>query len=208
MQNDKTTKKQAISTRKIVLIAMLGAISAVLMLIETPLPFAPPFLKADLSELAIIIGGFVMGPVEGILIILIKILLKLIISGTHTAFVGEAMNFCVSAVYMLSSVMIYHKLHTKKGAALSLALGTCIVSIAAVFVNYYVMFPMYEKAYGMPMDAIIATGTAVNGHIVDLFTMMLWAVLPFNLLKYMVVSVVTFLVYKRLATLLRNTVLK
>lgn len=202
----KSTKR--VDVRRLVLIAMLGGISAVLMLFEFSVPFVPPFIELDFSELAIIIGGFVMGPVEGLLIILIKVLLNLVMNGTTTMGVGELMNFCVSAFYMVPSVLIYRKLRTRKGAAISLVCGTLIVSILATLTNYFIMFPIYAWAYKMPMDALVQMGAAVNSHVDSLLSLMLWSVLPFNLFKYTLVSVITFLVYKRLAGFLRNTILK
>ena len=197
-----------VDVRRLVLIAMLGGISAVLMLFEFSVPFVPPFIELDFSELAIIIGGFVMGPAEGLLIILIKVLLNLVMNGTTTMGVGELMNFCVSAFYMVPSVLIYRKLRTRKGAAISLVCGTLIVSILATLTNYFIMFPIYAWAYKMPMDALVQMGAAVNSHVDSLLSLMLWSVLPFNLFKYTLVSVITFLVYKRLAGFLRNTILK
>ena len=206
----RTRQKSAkrVDVRRLVLIAMLGGISAVLMLFEFSVPFVPPFIELDFSELAIIIGGFVMGPVEGLLIILIKVLLNLVMNGTATMGVGELMNFCVSAFYMVPSVLIYRKLRTRKGAAISLVCGTLIVSILATLTNYFIMFPIYAWAYKMPMDALVQMGAAVNSHVDSLLSLMLWSVLPFNLFKYTLVSVITFLVYKRLAGFLRNTILK
>ena len=206
----RTHQKSAkrVDVRRLVLIAMLGGISAVLMLFEFSVPFVPPFIELDFSELAIIIGGFVMGPVEGLLIILIKVLLNLVMNGTTTMGVGELMNFCVSAFYMVPSVLIYRKLRTRKGAAISLVCGTLIVSILATLTNYFIMFPIYAWAYKMPMDALVQMGAAVNSHVDSLLSLMLWSVLPFNLFKYTLVSVITFLVYKRLAGFLRNTILK
>lgn len=206
----RTRQKSAkrVDVRRLVLIAMLGGISAVLMLFEFSVPFVPPFIELDFSELAIIIGGFVMGPVEGLLIILIKVLLNLVMNGTTTMGVGELMNFCVSAFYMVPSVLIYRKLRTRKGAAISLVCGTLIVSILATLTNYFIMFPIYAWAYKMPIDALVQMGAAVNSHVDSLLSLMLWSVLPFNLFKYTLVSVITFLVYKRLAGFLRNTILK
>lgn len=207
-QDNQQKRTGRLNTGRLVLIAMLGGISAVLMLFEFSVPFVPPFIELDFSELAIIIGGFVMGPVEGLLIILIKILLNLVMNGTTTMGVGELMNFCVSAFYMVPSVLIYRKLRTRKGAAISLLCGTLTVSILATLTNYFIMFPIYAWAYKMPMEALVQMGSAVNPHVNSLFTMMLWAVLPFNLFKYTLVSIITFLVYKRLAGFLRNTILK
>ena len=197
-----------VNTKRLVLVAMLGAISAVLMLFEFVIPFVPPFIKFDFSELAIIIAGFVLGPIDGLLVIFIKLVLKLILKGTTTAGVGEVMNFCVSAFYMLPSVLIYRRHKSKKWAAISMGIGTVVVSVMAVLTNYFIMFPVYAWAFHMPMEAIVEIGTQVNSKIDSLFTMMVWAVLPFNLLKYSVISLTTFLVYKRLAGFLRNTILK
>lgn len=194
--------------KRMVLVAMLGAISAILMLFEIVVPLVPPFITFDFSELAIIISGFVLGPVDGLLTILVKILLNLVLTGTKTAGVGELMNFCVSALYMLPSVLIYRKIRSKKGAVIAMAIGTVNVSIMAVIINYFVMFPVYAWAFHMPISALVKEGTHVNPNIDSLFTMMVWAVLPFNLVKYSIISFTTFLVYKRLAGLLRNTILK
>lgn len=195
-----------LNVKAMVLIAMMGAVSAVLMLFEFSVPFVPPFIQFDFSELVIIISGFVLGPVGGLLTILIKILLNLVINGTATMGVGELMNFCISAMYMLPCVLIYQKIRTKKGAVISLAVGTVIVSFFAVLANYFVMFPLYAWAYKMPMEALVEMGTAVNAKVTSLFTMMIFSVLPFNLLKYTVVSIITFLVYKRLSVFLRNKI--
>ncbi len=204
----KGRKERKLSTGKLVLIAMLGAISAVLMLFEFMVPFVPSFLKIDFSSLAVMIGGFVLGPVEGMFVVLLKDLLKLIMKGTSTAGVGELMDIIVSACYMIPAVLYYRKDKSRKRAAIGMAIGTASVSIAAMIANYFVMFPMYAWAYKMPVDALVAVGAAINHNIDSLFTMMLWAVLPFNLLKYSIISVITFLIYKRLAVFLRNTILK
>jgi riboflavin transporter FmnP len=189
-----TTRK----TRNAVLIAMFGAVSMVLMLLEFPIPIAPPFMKIDLSDLPAILGTFMIGPGAGAGIAALKIVLKLVFKGTDTAFVGELSNFVCALMYILPSYFFYHRKKTKKRAAISLMLGTLSVSILAVFVNYFIMFPLYSKLYGMPLKAIIAMGTAVNSHINGLFSMMLIIVFPFNILKYGIVSVITFIAYKRL----------
>lgn len=200
--------KGRLSTKKLVLIAMLGAVSALLMLVEVGVPFAPGFLKIDLSSLAIVIGGFVMGPLEGMLIAIVKLLLKLLLKGTTTVGVGELMDVIVTACYMVPAVLFYRSHKTRKGAAISLGIGTIVVSIAAVVTNYFIMFPIYAWAFKMPLEAIVDMGTAINPNIDSLLTMMIWAVLPFNVLKYVIISLITFLVYKRLSVFLRNTILK
>ena len=195
-------KHKVFTTRNMVMIALFGAASMVLMLVDFPLPFAPSFMKFDFADLPAILGTFMMGPVEGILICVVKLLLKLAIKGSETAFVGEFANLIAGAAYMLPAALVYHFKKGKSGAALSLAVGTVCVSLFGIFSNMFIMFPAYSKLYGMPMEAIIGMGTAVNPHITNLFTLMVFAVLPFNIVKYGIVSVITFLVYKRLKKIL------
>ena len=102
------------STRRLVLTAILGAISTLLMILEFPMPLIPPFVKMDFSELPVILGGFIMGPVDGTLIAVIKVVLNLLINGTTTAGIGELANLIYSLGYMLPAVFIYHKIKTKK----------------------------------------------------------------------------------------------
>lgn len=195
-----------LTTKKIVLIGLLGAVSAVLMILEFPVPIVPGFIKMDFSELPIILGGYLMGPVAGSFIILLKIILKLIFKGTTTVGIGEISNMIYSFCYMLSSVLLYKKLHTKKGAAISMTIGTLITSAVSIFANAYFTFPAYAKLFGMSMESIIGAGTAINPAIHDLFTLMIFCMLPFNLLKYGIVSLVTFLVYKRVNRVLKNII--
>ncbi len=204
MENKQSRTKSASKTKKLVVAAMLGAISGVLMLLEFYMPPAPAFISMDFSDLPVILGGFILGPGVGTLIIVIKILLNFLLNGTITAGVGELANFVLSLSYMLPAVLLYRKLRTRGGAVVSLITGTVIVSIAAVLMNTFVMFPVYAKAFKMPIEAIIGMGTQVIPGIHDMFTLMLFSILPFNLLKYTIVSVVTFLVYKRLAKFIRN----
>lgn len=200
MNND----KKGFSTKYITLTGMLGAISAILMILEFPLPLAPTFIKMDFSDLPVILGGYMMGPVAGLIIILIKILLNFVFTGTVTAGVGEAANMIYSISYMLPAVIIYRLHKSKKEAVISLVVATLFASIVAVFVNTYITFPVYAKAFGMSIDSIVAMGTAINSNITDMFTLMLWSILPFNILKYGIVSIITFILYKKLKRFIFN----
>lgn len=200
------TRTKKFTTKKIVMIGLLGALSAILMILEFPVPFVPPFIKMDFSELPIILGGYLMGPLAGSFIIFLKIILNFIFHGTTTMGVGEVSNMLYSFCYMLPSVLLYKKLHTKSGAAISMTVGTLVTSFISIFTNFYFTFPSYAKLYGISIDSIVAMGTEINGHITDLFTMMVFCMLPFNLLKFGIVSLVTFLVYKRLHQLLKNMI--
>ncbi|MBQ6384635.1 MAG: ECF transporter S component [Lachnospiraceae bacterium] len=192
------------TTKKLVFIAILGAVSFVLMMINISLPFAPAFLKFDIAELPALFAGFFMGPVAGFGVIVIKLLLKLIIQGTETAFVGEFSNLVGSSVFVLIAAFIYKANRTKKGAVIGMIVSSIIVSILFIFINAYVMFPLYSNLYGMPMEAIVGMGTAVNPKITDVTTLMLYSVFPFNLVKHAATALLTFLVYKRAGKALRS----
>ncbi len=197
-------KEHTTNVRNLVFIAMMGAVSTVLMALNFSLPFAPGFLKFDISELPALFAGFFLGPVSGCGVILVKLLLKLITQGTETAFVGEFMNLMGSVCFILPASLIYKLNHTRKGAVISLTVSSVFVSIVFIFINAFVAFPMYSRLYGMPMDVIVGMGTAVNPRITNITTLMLYAVFPFNLLKHGVTSIMTYMVYKKVGAALRN----
>ena len=184
-------------TRAITFIAMFSAIAAVLHIVDIPLFFAPSFYKLDFSELPVMICAFYMGPVAGVTCEFVKIVLKLLIKGTSTAFVGDLANFLVGCSFVLPAAICYQATLSKKGAILSLALGTAVMSVFGSMFNAWYLIPKFSELFGMPMDAIISMGTAVNSAITSLPTLVLFAVVPFNILKGVLVSILTMLLYKR-----------
>lgn len=200
----KTSSKQTIGTREITTIGMLGAIATVLMLFEIPLPFAPSFYKIDLSEVPVLIGCFAMGPLAGAFIELVKIILNFVINGTMTAGVGELANFCLGCSFCVPAGIIYRKQTTKKGAVAGLISGTLIMTFLGCFINAYIMLPAYAKAFSWPLETIIAMGGEVNAHITDLFTFVMFAVVPFNLLKGILTAVIVLLVYKKISPIIKR----
>lgn len=198
-------RKEKINARTIAQIGMLGAVALVLMLFEIPLPFAPSFYKIDFSEVPVLIGSFAMGSVAGVLIELVKILLKLLTIGSTTAGVGDVANFLIGISFCLPAAFIYRKMHSKKGAIIGMAAGTIFMTLVGCFLNAYVLLPTYAKAFQMPIDALVAMGTAVNGRITSLFTFVAFAVAPFNLLKGVLVSLVVALIYKKISPILKQS---
>jgi riboflavin transporter FmnP len=198
-------KNPGLSTRKMVIIGIFSAISAVLMLFEIPMPFAPSFYKLDLSDLPAVIGGFAFGPMTGVMIEFIKILLNLIINGTQTAFIGELANFVVGCSYVLPASIIYIFKKNRQTAFISCLTATMIITIVGSSLNAFYLLPAFAKLYGMPLDALIGMGTAINPAISNMFTFVLFAVAPINLLKGVVLSTITVLVYKKISPILKNT---
>jgi len=191
-------------TRNMVSIAMLAAVAVVLMLFEFPLPFLPPFYKIDASELPVIIGAFAMGPWAGVLIELIKVLLNLLLDGTTTAFVGEFANFLIGCSYVVPASLVYYNRKSKKNAVLGLVLGTVTCAVVGCLLNAYLLLPAYSKAFKMDIEALIAMGTAANKAIDSMFTFVLFATAPLNILKCGLVSVITMLIYKPVSRILKG----
>lgn len=203
-QSNTVTRTQArISVRTTVKIGMLAAISVVLMLFEIPLPFAPSFYEIDFSEVPVLIGAFAMGPVAGAAIELVKILLNLVITGTDTAGVGELANFIIGCSLCLPAAIVYKRKKTRKGAMIGMAAGTALMVVIGCLINAYVMLPAYSAAFGLPIDALVQMGTAVNPNITSLSTFVIFAVAPFNLLKAVLVSLIVLLIYKKISPIFK-----
>lgn len=180
---------------------ILAAIASILRYIEMPLPFFPSFLKIDFSNIPALIGSFALGPVAGIVVLLIKNLLYLPMSGTGG--VGEIADFVVSLTLLLPAVMIYTYSKNRRGALWGMGLGVLVMSLlGGPLMNYYVLIPLYSTF--MPIEAIIGMAAAANSAIVDTWTYILYAVVPFNLFKSAVICVITYLLYKPLSPVLHK----
>ena len=186
----------------VVKIAILAALSAVIMLLEFPLPFAPGFYKLDLSEAVILMGGFAMGPVAAAVIELIKNLINILLNGTTTAFVGEFANFLTGCALVVPASLIYKYHKTLKGAIVSLAVGTFSLVIIGSTFNYFVLIPAFSSMYHMPLDEIVSMGSKLNPLVSDLKTLVVFAVAPFNIVKGVLCSLINLLLYKRVSKIL------
>lgn len=191
------------SARRAAYIGIFGAIAAVLMYFEFSLPFAPAFYQIDLSEVPVFICSFSLGPVAGVVCELVKIVLKLLIKGTSTAFIGDFANFVVGCSFVLPATILYHRFKSKKGALAGMAVGTGVMTVFGSLFNAVYLLPAFAAFYGWPLEQIVAAGTKVNGAINSVSTLVLFAVVPFNLVKGVIVTVLTFLLYKRIERLLK-----
>lgn len=185
-------------------IAALTAIASVVMLFEFPLWFAPGFYKLDLSEAIILMGGFAMGPGAAALMELLKNLINILLNGTTTAYIGEFANFVTGCSFVVPAALIYKFCHGRKGACIALVTGTISLAIVGSLMNYFLLIPAFSRFYNMPLDSIVAAGTAVNPLVADLKTLVVFAVAPFNLAKGVICSVINLLLYKRLSGLLHS----
>lgn len=185
-------------------VAMLSAVSVILMFFEFPLPFiAPPFYKIDFSEVPVLIGTFALGPVAGVGIEFLKIVLNLLINGTITAGVGEMANFVVGIAFILPAGIIYKYKKCKKNAILGMTIGGVIMVVLGCFVNAFLLIPAYGKMLEIPMEAFVKMGSAINPAIDSIAKLVVLCVAPFNILKVILVSIITALIYKPLSPILK-----
>ncbi|MBF8982945.1 ECF transporter S component [Lutibacter sp. B2] len=189
------------STQALTKIAILSVFAYVIMFIEMPLFFFPGFLKLDISDIPALIGGLALGPVAGIMIELIKNVLHLI-TKTTTGGVGELANFLIGIALVIPTSIMYNKHRSKKSAVVGMLIGTIMMTIVGGIFNYFILLPFYAKI--MPLEQIIAWSSAANSAIVDLKTLVYYGIIPFNILKGIIVSIFTFLLYKKLSPVLKS----
>lgn len=194
-----------LTTQKLSIIGLFSAISFILMLFEISLPFAPAFYKIDISEAPVLIISLAYGPVAGVLTEFCKILLKLLIRSTSTAFVGELANFIIGCSLILPVSFLYMIKRTKKMAISGVVLGTVIMTIFGSLFNAIYLLPTFSKMYGIPLDQIVAMGTSLNPMIDSISTLVLFCVVPFNVIKGVLVSGITIGLYKKLSVILKST---
>lgn len=193
------------TTARLTLAAMFGALAAVLMLFELPIFFTLPFIKLDFSDIPVILGAYMLGPLWGAVIAFVKIALNFVLNGTVTVGIGELANLLFTLAYVIPAGIIYRFKRTKKGAVLSLIAGTLIASVAAVILDWFVVFPFYiSVSSSLTMDAVIGMASGTNPLVNDAFTMMIFSVFPANLLKYTLASVITFFAYAPLRKLINS----
>ena len=203
MQKRQRKKEKILTTRKMAMIGMFSALATILMILEIPVFFTPGFYKLDFSELPALVGGYAFGPVAGVMIEFCKILLKLMTKGTSTAMVGELANFVVGCSFILPASFLYWLKKSKKSAIFSSIVGTLIMTVVGSWLNGLYLLPTFANMFGMPLTSLVGMGTAVNPYIKDVTTLVLFAVVPLNLLKGSIVSLITILIYKKLSPILK-----
>ena len=194
-------EKRTISpARRVSIIGICAAIATVLHMLDFPLLFlAPEFYKLDFSELPVMLCGFYLGPTATVVCEALKILLKLLFKGTSTAFVGDFANFAVGCSLVLPATMIYHIRKTRGFAIWGLAVGTAVLTVFGSAFNAVYLLPKFAQLYGIELESIVAMGNSINGGIISVSSFVLLAVAPLNLIKGISVSVLTMLLYKRVA---------
>lgn len=195
-----------ITLRHFTLVALMGAVSFVLMYFSFSIPILSPFAEFELSSVAEMISGFLLGPLGALEVIGLKLILKLVFKGTSSMLVGEVQNFLLSAAFVLPAVLYYQRHRHKQGAVVGLMLGSGLSVMMAVFTSLYMIFPAYMYLYGMNWGDIVGMCSAVNPWIRDIPTMVACSVIPFNLLSRTVLSLITFILYKKVSVPMKQFV--
>lgn len=205
-QKKRGVKEPVFGIRKVAMIGMFSAIAMILMLFEFPLPFAPGFYKLDFSELPILIGTFAFGPAAGVMMEFVKVLLKLFVKGTSTAFVGDLANFAVGCSFILPASVVYAFRKSKKSAVVACVTGTLVMTIFGTAFNAIYLLPAFSKLYGMPLDVILDMGVKTNPFVTEgsIVSFVAACVAPLNLIKGTSVSIVTLLIYKPLSPIIKT----
>ena len=194
-------EKRTVSTaRRVSIIGICAAIATVLHMLDFPLLFiAPEFYKLDFSELPVLLCGFFLGPSATVACEGIKILLKLLLKGTSTAFVGDFANFVVGCSLVLPATVFYHLHKSKHSAVIGLVLGSLCITVFGSAFNAIYLLPKFAQLYGIPLEAIIGMGAKIHASVNSVTSFVFFCVAPLNLLKAAMVSVLTMLLYKRVA---------
>ncbi|MEF2674607.1 MAG: ECF transporter S component [Eubacteriales bacterium] len=195
------TERSISNTRKLTATAVLGAAAYLLAFLEFPVPLTPAFARMDLSDLPALIGAFAFGPVTGVMIELVKNLLGLMTSSTGG--VGELANFLMGASYVFTAGVVYRHHKTKRMALAGGVAGSVAMGIMAAVTNYFILLPMFEQF--MPLEEIIAAFGEFIPFIHTKMDVVLYNAFPFNVIKGLVITAVTMLVYKKISPVLKGS---
>lgn len=186
MQENKP-KTSRFSAKRIAFMAVFLALSYAVSFLEIPMPlFGASFLKLDFGNVFIVLVSFLLGPIEGVIVCVLKESLRMI-GGT---IVGELANMIVTCAYILYPAIVYRYVKGLPTVVLSLLFGCLIGTGAAMLTNRFITFPLYEAFLGMPAK--------------EAFSVFWGAILIFNLIKTLVISSITILLYKRLSNFLKK----
>ena len=200
----RTQKNRVFSTFNLTRMAVLTALAAVLYL-TLEIPVVPPMYKLDFSNVPALLGTFAMGPVPGLIILLMKNVIHVLIKGLgSTMGIGNLADVVTTAAFLIPAALVYQRKKTRGNALKGMALGALCQTVSAVLVNWLVMIPFYRTAFHMPMETIVGFATKVLPFVDTEAEFYFLTCAPFNLLKAAVISLITFLIYKPLSPMLHD----
>jgi riboflavin transporter FmnP len=188
----------SLGVRGLTTTALLATVSAILMFIDFALPIFPSFIKMDFSEVPGMLAVIALGPCSGVMVELVKNLINL--PHTTTAGVGEFASFVIGCALVVPAGTLYRRQETRAGAAAALVCGVATMAVTAAFANYFVLIPLYSRV--VPVDRILAMYSEINPYVNTVPKLILTSIVPFNVIKGTVISLISFALYKRLARVL------
>nr|WP_263313234.1 ECF transporter S component [Mammaliicoccus sp. Marseille-Q6498] len=176
-------------TKRLLTISMLIAISFILMFLKFPLPFLPPYLTMDFSDVPVLVATFAFGPVAGILVALFKNVLNFLIVSHEP--IGNMANFLASICLVIPTYYFYRIKKSKLFMIYGLIVGIILMTVLMSILNYFVLLPLYGQIMNLAdlahnLKAIVSAG-----------------IIPFNLIKGTIVAVIYILIFDKLKTILR-----
>ncbi len=192
-----------VDARYLAVTAMLSAVAFALAALNFPVPFMPPFIKLDVSDLPSLLGAFSLGPGCGVLVALLKNVLNVLIEGSDTAFVGELSNFLLNAALAGSAGLIYKRRKDRTGAIVGSIAGAVLMGLISVPLNYFLVYPVYAAAFG-GMETVVGAYQAILPSAGGLFECLVIFNLPFTVCKGLLCAALCFLSYKPLSPLLHG----
>ncbi len=197
------TNKMNDKVKFITVTAVLAALATVLQFFEFPIPFLiPTFVKFDFSDLPALLAAFLVSPISGAAVCVIKNVIHTLTS--QSGFVGELANAILGICMVLPAGIIYKIKPTRKAALIGCAVGAVISGFISIFVNYYISYPFYITVMGFPLEAILGEYQKLSGNVVTLWDALIWFNAPFTLVKMAIDSAITFVIYKPISRALKN----
>lgn len=209
IQTEKVKNKSGFKnslTSRIVKVALLSTLSFIFYLVGFPLPFFPSFLEIQFSNLPVILGGFLLGPIEGCAIVVVRTILKLIVQGTHTAFVGETSDLIIGLALVLVTSLIYRHHKSRKNGYIALGFGILTWVVISTLSNWLVIAPFYIRMLPNGLEDFVTYLSIIPGVNESNYMIkyLFFAIVPFNLLLSIIVSAITAIVYKKLSYLFKK----
>ena len=195
---------RVLATRKVVMIGMFVAISGILYCFNFGVQNAPSFYKLDCSERPALIAVLAFGPVAGVLVEFVKQIVTLLLKSTSTAFVGDLANYLIGCMLVLPASLVYQFHKSKHSALVGCVVGTIIMTVFGTWFNAVYLLPTFSKLFGMPLDAILGMGAAINPAVTSLTTFVIFMVAPINIIKGVGISALTRLIDKKISPIIKG----
>lgn len=197
-------KNRILNVGNITKVGILTAAALLLSIIELPIRFAPDFYKIDLSSTVVLLGSYIVGPLAGIIIAVLKTVLKALIAGTTTAFVGEYVDIIITILYVFPAAITYRNHKSLKNAILGMLVGIVSMTFFGCLLNYFLLIPVYARIAGLPVEHIVSATSLLNTKVSDLKSLVLFVTAPFNVMKGTVCSIAAYLCLLPLKKLINN----